>query len=135
MKNIAEIVRNRLLYLPIEQVEKYVAIDSRMDFNDLSYGKYNLIYITGFFTESTDTNEIHEILNEFNNEINQLRSDYLNGRDKQSDDFIENALIVYNNLFDKCVEKDKPGLLSIQFLSQKTSVERVKLNNVSFVSV
>ena len=81
---------------------------------------------------------MHKILNELNNKINELRRDYLNGQDKQNDDFIENALLVYNNqskFFDKCVAKDKLGLLSIQFLSQKTSVDRVKLNTVSFASI
>ena len=37
---------------------------------------------------------------------------------------------VYNNqlnFFEKCIEKDKPGLSSIQFPSQETIAERVKL--------
>ena len=70
------------------------------------------------------------MLNEFNNDINELKNDYLTGQDEEIDDIIENASIVYNcqlNFFNKHIEKHKPGLSSIQFSSQNTIAERVKL--------
>ena len=33
----------------------------------------------------------------FNNEINELKSDYLAGQDEEIDDVIQNVLLVYNN--------------------------------------
>ena len=48
-------------------------------------------------TEVTDNDEMYKLFNEFNNEINELKSDYLAGQDEEIDDVIENALIVYNN--------------------------------------
>ena len=43
-------------------------------------------------TEVTDTDEIYEMLNEF--EINELKSDYLAIQDEEIDDAIENASLV-----------------------------------------
>ena len=43
-------------------------------------------------TEVTDTDEIYEMLNEF--EINELKSDYLAAQDEEIDDAIENASLV-----------------------------------------
>ena len=85
------------------------------------------------------------MLNDFNNEINELRSEYLAGKHKKIDDFMENAMLLYNKqlkFFDDYLinnkqktptrqissEKSlKPGLSSISFLSQATIVERKKL--------
>ena len=36
------------------------------------------------------------MFNEFNNEINELKRDYMAGQDEQVDDVIENASLVYN---------------------------------------
>ena len=54
-------------------------------------------FISNFLTEVTDTDEMYKMLNEFNNEINELKSDYLTGQDQQTDDVIENGSIFYNN--------------------------------------
>ena len=94
MKNIAEKVRNPLLYLPKEQVEKYVEIDKSMNPEDLVYAKYNLIGISSIFTEATDNDEMHKIINDFNNEINESKRDYLTGQDEQNDYIIKNASVV-----------------------------------------
>ena len=48
-------------------------------------------------TEVTDNDEMYKLFNEFNSEINELKSDYLAGQDEEIDDVLENALIVYNN--------------------------------------
>ena len=53
--------------------------------------------ISNFLTEVTDTDEMYKMFNEFNNEINELKSDYLAGQDEKINDVIENASIVYNN--------------------------------------
>ena len=45
-------------------------------------------------TEVTNTDEMYEILSKFNNEINELKSDYLGEQDDEADDVIENAFIV-----------------------------------------
>ena len=96
-------MRNALLYLPKEQVEKYVEINKRMKPEDLVYGKQNfnrygtiISFISNFLTEVTDTDEMYKMLNEFKNEINEFKSDYLVGQDEKIDDVIENASIVYN---------------------------------------
>ena len=47
--------------------------------------------------------------NQFNNEVNELQSDYLSWQD-EDDDVIENASLVYNNqfsFFDDYTLKDK----------------------------
>ena len=97
-------MRNALLYLPKEQVEKYVEIDKRMQPEDLVYGTHNfnkyktvISFISNFLTEVPDTDEMYKMLNGFNNEINALRSDYLARQDEEIDNVIENALLVYNN--------------------------------------
>ena len=94
-------------------------------------------------TEVTGTDEMYKMLNEFNNEINELKSDNLAGQVEEID-VIENVLIVYNNqlkFFDDYILKDKqktptkrkckPGSSSspwsIQFPSQENIAERVKL--------
>ena len=53
--------------------------------------------ISNFLTEVTDTDKMYKTFNEFNNEINELKSDYLAGQDEDINDVIENASIVYNN--------------------------------------
>ena len=140
-------MRNAFLYSPKEQVEKYVEIDKRMKPEDVVYGKRNFdrygtikSLIFNFLTEVTDTDEMYKMLNEFNNEINELKSDYLTGQDEETDDVIGNVLLVYNNLlnsFDDYIHKDKqrtlskriskPGLssspLSTRFPSQETIAE------------
>ena len=40
---------------------------------------------------------MYEMLNEFNNEINESKSDYLARQDEEIDDVIEIASIVFNN--------------------------------------
>ena len=74
----------RGLYLPKKQVEKHVEIDKRMNREDLVYGKHNfnrygtvIFFIFNFLTEVTDTDEMHKMLNYFNNQINESKSDYL----------------------------------------------------------
>ena len=124
-----EKVGNALLYLPKEQVEKCVEIDKSMNPEDLVYGKYNFnrcgtikSFSSNFLTEVTHTDEMYKMLNQFNNEINELKCDYLNGKDEDIDDVIGNASAVYNNqlnFFKKYIEKDKPGLLSINFHQKK----------------
>ena len=86
---------------------------------------------------------------EFNNEINELKSNYLVGQDEEIDDVIENTSLVYENQlksFDDYILKNKQRTptnrvsseklfkpaspsspLSIRFLSQETIVERIKL--------
>ena len=71
---------------------------------DLVYGKHNfnrygtiISFVSNFLTEVTDTDETYKMLNEFNNETNELKSDYLAGQDEEIDDVIENASLVYNN--------------------------------------
>ena len=54
-------------------------------------------FFSNFLTEVTDNDEMYKLFNEFNNEINELKSDYLAGQDEEIDDVIENALIVLNN--------------------------------------
>ena len=55
-------MRNASLYLPNEQVEKYVQVDKRMNPEDLIYRKHNfnryetiVSFISNFLTEVTDT--------------------------------------------------------------------------------
>ena len=53
---------------------------------------------------------MYRILNEFNNEIDELKSDCLVGQDEEVDDVIETGLLVYNNqfkFFDDYILKDK----------------------------
>ena len=63
-------------------------------------------FIFIFLTEVTDTDEMYKMVNEFNSEVNELKSDYLVGQDEEIDDVIENALL---------------------FPSQKVIAERIKL--------
>ena len=110
-------VRNALLYLLNEQVEKYVEIDKRMKPEDLVYGKHNfnrygtvISLISNFLTGVNDTDKMYKMLNEFSNEINELRSDYLAKQDEEIDDVIESDSLVYNNqsnFFDDYILKDK----------------------------
>ena len=51
---------------------------------NLIYGKRNfnrcgrtISFVSNFFTEVSDTDEMYKILNKFNNEINELKSGYL----------------------------------------------------------
>ena len=78
----------------------HVEIDKRFS-EDLICEKHNfnrygtiLSFISNFLTEVTNTDEMYEILSKFNNEINELKSDYLGGQDDEADDVIENAFIV-----------------------------------------
>ena len=75
-----------------------------MNPQDFVYGKYNfnryetiISFLSSFLTDVTDTDERYKMLNEFHNEINELKSDYLARHDKDIDDVIENTSIVYNN--------------------------------------
>ena len=75
-------MENALLYLPKKQVEKYGEIDKRMKPENLVYRKHNFIrygtvisFVSNFLTEVTDTDEMYKMLNEFNNEINEFKSD------------------------------------------------------------
>ena len=89
-------------------------------------------------TEVTDTDKMYKTFNEFNNEINELKSDYLAGQDEDINDVIENASIVYNNqlnFFWKLYRKDEPGLSSIQLPSQKTTAEKVVDKDFSDMSL
>ena len=78
----------------------HVDIDKRFS-EDLICEKYNfnrygtiLSFISNFLTEVTNTDEMYEIHNNFNNEINELKSEYLVGQDDEADDVIENTSIV-----------------------------------------
>ena len=116
-------MRNALLYLPKERVEKYVEIEKSMNPEDLVYGKHNfnrygtIISFTSYLlTEAADTDEMYKMLNEFNNQTNELKSDYLAWQDQEIDDIIENASIVNNNqlnFFDKYIKKEKLELSSM----------------------
>ena len=48
-------------------------------------------------TEVTNTDEMYKTLKESNNKINELKSDNLDGKDKEIDDFLENDSVIYNN--------------------------------------
>ena len=70
-------MENASLYLPKEKVETYVEIDKRIKPKDLVHGKHNfnmygtvVSIVSRFLTEATRTDEMYEILNDFNNEIN-----------------------------------------------------------------
>ena len=94
-------------------------------------------------TEVTDTDEMYQMVNEFNSDVNELKSDYLVGQDEEIDDVIENVLLICNKVFlwvytgDKTKNSNKkmssenlfkPGSLSsIRFPSQKAIAERIKL--------
>ena len=78
----------------------HVEIDKRFS-EDVICEKHNfnrygtmLSFISNFLTEVTNTDEMYEILNNFSNEINELKSEYLVGQDDEADDVIENASIV-----------------------------------------
>ena len=96
---------NAFFNLPKGHVEKYVDIDKRKKYEDLVHclvkhvNRYETItsFISNFLTEVTGTDEMYKMLNEFNNEINELKSDYLAEQDQEIDDVIENASLVYNN--------------------------------------
>ena len=92
-------MKNTLLYLTKEQLEKYVEINKRMKPEYVIYEKHNfnryrriISFIPNFLTEVTDTDEIYEMLHEF--EINELKSDYFAVQDEEIDDAIENASLV-----------------------------------------
>ena len=97
-------------------MEKYVAIDKRMKPADLIYDKHSfnrygkiISFISNFCTKVTDTDKMNEMLNQFNNEVNELKKDYLSWQDEDND-VIENASLVYNNqfnFFDDYTLKDK----------------------------
>ena len=140
----------KILYLICPKVKKYA--------QDLVYGKndcnrYGIVasFLSNFLTEVTDTDEMYKMLNDFNNEINELKGDYLAGREKEIDDILENISLVYSNqlkLFNDyiIINKDRTPtkriyseklfkhtfkslklLKSIQFPSFETIVEREKL--------
>ena len=120
---------------------------------DLTYENHNfnryrtvISFISNFLTEVTDTDDMFEMLNEFSNEINELKSDYFAGKNEEIDDIIENTSLVYNNqlrFFDDYILKykqktpakqiSKPGSSSspwsMRVLSQKTIAERVNLKS------
>ena len=72
--------------------------------DDIVHRKHNVntygtirSFISNFSTEVVDTDEMYKMLNKFNNEINELKSDYSAGEDKEIDAVIENASLVFNN--------------------------------------
>ena len=119
--------------------------------DDIVHRKHNvntygtiISFISNFSTEVADTDEMYKMLNKFNNEINELKSDYSAGEDKEIDAVIENASLVFNNqlkFFDDFLLKYKQRTptkqiskrgsssspLSIWFASLETIAERVKL--------
>ena len=123
-------MENALRFLPKEQVEEYVEIDKRMKPEDLVYGKHSLnihgtviSFVSIFLREVNDTNEMYKMCNEFNNQKNELNSDYLTGQDEEIDGVIENAWLVYNNqlkLLDDYMLKHK----------QRTSTKQIPLEKL-----
>ena len=123
-------MENALRFLPKEQVEEYVEIDKRMKPEDLVYGKHSLnihgtviSFVSIFLREVNDTNEMYKMCNEFNNQKNELNSDYLTGQDEEIDGVIENAWLVYNNqlkLLDDYILKNK----------QRTSTKQISLEKL-----
>ena len=123
-------MENALRFLPKEQVEEYVEIDKRMKPEDLVYGKHSLnihgtviSFVSIFLREVNDTNEMYKMCNEFNNQKNELNSDYLTGQDEEIDGVIENAWLVYNNqlkLLDDYMLKNK----------QRTSTKQIPLEKL-----
>ena len=94
MANI--VIRWKILYLICPKVKKY-AQDLVYVKNDCN--RYGIVasFLSNFLTEVTDTDEMYKMLNDFNNEINELKGDYLAGREKEIDDILENILLVYSN--------------------------------------
>ena len=123
-------MENALRFLPKEQVEEYVEIDKRMKPEDLVYGKHSLnihgtviSFVSIFLREVNDTNEMYKMCNEFNNQKNELNSDYLTGQDEEIDGVIESAWLVYNNqlkLLDDYMLKNK----------QRTSTKQIPLEKL-----
>ena len=123
-------MENALRFLPKEQVEEYVEIDKRMKPEDLVYGKHSLnihgtviSFVSIFLREVNDTNEMYKMCNEFNNQKNELNSDYLTGQDEEIDGVIENAWLVYNNqlkLLDDYMLENK----------QRTSTKQIPLEKL-----
>ena len=123
-------MENALRFLPKEQVEEYVETDKRMKPEDLVYGKHSLnihgtviSFVSIFLREVNDTNEMYKMCNEFNNQKNELNSDYLTGQDEEIDGVIENAWLVYNNqlkLLDDYMLKNK----------QRTSTKQIPLEKL-----
>ena len=77
-----------------------------MNPENLVYRKHNfnrygtiISFISNFLTELTDTDKMHKMLNEFKNEINELKNFYLARQDEEIGEVIENALLLYNNQF------------------------------------
>ena len=77
-----------------------------MNPENLVYRKYNfnrygtiISFISNFLAEVTDTDKMHKMLNEFNNEINESKNYYLARQDEEIGEVIENALLLYNNEF------------------------------------
>ena len=66
---------------------------------------------------------MYKMCNEFNNEINELKSDYLSRQDEKIDDVIENALLVYNSQLTRIVIVAIINMIP----SQETIAGRVKL--------
>ena len=83
----------------------------------LGYGKHKfqrygtaISFVSNFLTGVTNTHGIFKMLNEFKNEINELKSDYLAGQDEEIDEIAENASLVCNNqlkFFDDYILKNK----------------------------
>ena len=84
---------------------------------DLLHGKHNfnrygsiIFFFFYFLTKVSDIDEMYKMLNKFNNNINELKSNYLVRQDEEIDDVIENVSLVYNNqlnFFDYYILKDK----------------------------
>ena len=123
----------------------------KIQFIEYNFNRYGAVtsFVSMFLAEVTYTYEMYKMLNEFNNEINELKSDYQAEQDEEIDDIIENASLVYNNqlkFFDDNILKNKQKTptkrissdklfktgsssspLSIRFPSQGTISERTKL--------
>ena len=86
-------IRERLIGMHVEIDKRFSedVICEKHIFN--RYGTI-LSFISNFLTEVTNTDEMYEIHNNFNNEINELKSEYLVGQDDEADDVIENTSIV-----------------------------------------
>ena len=79
-----------------------------------------------FLEEVTNIDKIYKMLNEFNNEINEIKNDYLAGQDEEIDDVTKYASLVYNNqlnFFDEYILKNKTS--PPRTLTKRKSAEKL----------
>ena len=70
----------------IGQVIKYIEIDKkRLRLKPDNFERYGIMisFNSNFLTKIFDTHQICKMLSEFNKKINELKSDYLAGQDKE----------------------------------------------------